>query len=154
MLLIVLLRHQRIPSHRHLLRLLCIKPMVYSRPRDSSSRHSYDLTTSLFTPHQLHHGIPHCKCLTGRHQTMGRRSSDSTQRYWCLLAENNLLNVELTSHLVNAYKVTRSDLGVSLLCTIRPSSRSFVRFFVHPSPAQVTICNGSKCFIFIHSFQL
>ena len=108
----------------YLLRLLCTKPMVYSRPRDSSTRNSYDLTTSLFTPHDedisdwqfetfenfltktviimttaclyvqgdtvsllAAHGIFCRRCLTGRRQTMGRRSSDSSQRYWCSLSE-------------------------------------------------------------------
>ena len=41
--------------------------------------------------------------------------------------------LELTSRLANAYKVTRSDLGATLLRNIRPSSWSFVRFsFAHP----------------------
>ena len=47
------------------------------------------------------------------------------------------VTMELTSRLAYAYKVTRSDLGVSLLRTIRPSPW---RFSVHPS--QVTICNS------------
>ena len=52
-------------------------------------------------------------------KTIGRRSSDV---------------LELTSYLANAYKVTRSDLGVSILCSIRPSPWNFVRFFV-PIPS-------------------
>ena len=56
--------------------------------------------------------------------------------------------LELTSHLSNAYKVTRSDLGDSLLRTIRPSLWN-LWFFVHPS--HVTICNSKYIFL-IYSF--
>ena len=62
----------------------------------------------------------------------GRRSSHSFQRYWCSCPKPRL---ELTRRLANAYKVTRSQVG--LIRTIRPSPWNFMWFFVHPS--QVTI---------------
>ena len=52
-------------------------------------------------------------------KTMGRPSSDSSQRYWCW-QNCPKPRMELTSRLANAYKVTRPDLGVSFLRTIRP----------------------------------
>ena len=71
-------------------------------------------------------------------KSMSRRSSDSFKRYWRSLGEIALKpRLELTSLLVNACRVTRSDLGVNLLHTIRPPPWRFVKFFVHPS--QVTI---------------
>ena len=79
-------------------------------------------------------------------KTMGRRSSDSFQRYRCSLGE-----ITLNHTSAKAYKVIPSDLGVSLLRTILHSPWSFVRLFVHPS--QVTICNGKYIF-FIYSFLL
>ena len=75
-------------------------------------------------------------------KTMGRRSSDSFQRYRCSLGK-----ITLNHTSAKAYKVIPSDLGVSLLRTILHSPWSFVRLFVHPS--QVTICNGKYLFIYL-----
>ena len=70
-------------------------------------------------------------------KSMGRRSSDSSQIAWGNCPKPRL---ELTNHLANTYKVAWSDVGVSLLRTIRPSPWNFVKFYVRPS--QVTMCNG------------
>ena len=58
--------------------------------------------------------------------------------------------LELTSHPANASKVTRSDLRVSFLRTIRPSPWSFVRFSF---TSLVTIRNGKYIFLLFFPFN-
>ena len=91
-------------------------------------------------PYWLHHGIPRRRCLTARRQTKGRRTSDSSQRYWCSFGEIALNHLPATSHMhIRSLGLTSSwELAFYAPSSLRPGA-SWSFSFTHPKSLYVIV---------------
>ena len=100
----------------------------------------------------LHHEIPRRRCLAARRQTKGRRTSDSSQRYWCSFVKIALHHLSATSHMhIRSLGLTSSwESAFYAPSSLRPGA-SWGFSFTHPKSLYVIV---SIYFSFIHSFQM